>query len=146
MDIFIIILYNYSIWHSLTNLVIQRIGQSLRKGGPLDIQLERFEEALHDPSAMLTYTALTGIRKQSVEDVERLFSESLIAWMNKKGYKNEAAYLNAVRGWRRASDERGISDEERARYNSEFLKYILDDLMPWHNDVDMDLSLLEVNR
>ena len=41
-------------------------------------QLQRFEEALHDPSSGLTYTALCGIRKQSVEDVERLFSEDLI--------------------------------------------------------------------
>ena len=42
------------------------------------MQLERFEEALHDPTTGLTYTALSGIRKQSVEDVERLFSEPVI--------------------------------------------------------------------
>ena len=33
-----------------------RIGQSLRKGGPLELQLDRFEEALHDTTSGLTYT------------------------------------------------------------------------------------------
>jgi len=67
--------------------------------------LERFEEALHDPTARLTYLALSGVytvkqyyfeyyellvlfagvRKQSVEDVERLFSKTLVAWMERKG-------------------------------------------------------------
>jgi len=57
----------------INQLFPQRIGQSLRQGGHADIQLERFEEALHDPSAELTYTALSGIRKQSVEDVETVW-------------------------------------------------------------------------
>ena len=39
-------------------------------------------EAVHDSSAGLTYTALSGTRKQSVEDVKRLFSKSLIKWMD----------------------------------------------------------------
>ena len=30
---------------------LQRIGHSLRKGGPTEIQLERFEEALHDTAS-----------------------------------------------------------------------------------------------
>ena len=40
---------------------LQRIGQSLRKGGPTEMQLERFEEALHDTTSGLTYAALSGI-------------------------------------------------------------------------------------
>ena len=44
------------------------------------MNLERFEEALHDPTSGLTCTALSGIRKQSVEDVERLFGDPLISW------------------------------------------------------------------
>lgn len=49
------------------------------------MKLERFEEALHDSTSGLTHTALSGIRKQSVEDVERLFGEPLMLWMEKKG-------------------------------------------------------------
>ena len=64
----------------------QRIAQSLRQGSPCDIQLERFVEALHDTSSDLTYSALSGVRKQSVQDVERLFSESLIKWMDNKDF------------------------------------------------------------
>lgn len=110
------------------------------------MQLERFEEALHDPASGLTYTSLSGIRKQSVEDVERLFSEPLIAWMEKKGYTFEAAYLRVVRDWRRACDERGLTDAQRSQYNTNFLHYLLDDLMPWHREAGSDFSLLEVNR
>jgi len=38
-------------------LSVQHIGQSLRQGGPKNL-VERFEEALHDPSAQLTYSVL----------------------------------------------------------------------------------------
>ena len=59
----------------------------------------------------------------------------------------EAAYLRAVHGWRQACDEWGLSDAERSELNREFLDYILDDLMPWHNESGLrDFSLLEVNR
>ena len=53
---------------------LQRIANSLRRGAVEDIGLEKFVEALKDPSTGLTYPALTGVRKQSVEDVERLLS------------------------------------------------------------------------
>ena len=36
------------------------------------------EEALHDSSSGLTYIALSGVRKELVEDVERLFGDLLI--------------------------------------------------------------------
>ena len=68
--------------------------------GPKEMNLERFEEALHDPTSGLTYTALSGIRKQSVEDVEWLFGDPLISWMEKKSYTFEAEYLRTVRDWR----------------------------------------------
>ena len=71
----------------------------MRQGGHGDIQLERFEEALHDPSAGLTYTALSGMRKQSVEDVERLFSESVVGWMEKMDMiMKQNIYVSSVIG------------------------------------------------
>ena len=83
----------------------------------------------------------------SREDVERLFSEPMITWMESKEYSCEATHLRVVRGWRRACDERGLSDAQRSQYNAEFLNYVLDDLMPWHKDAGLrDFSLLEVNR
>ena len=140
---------------------MQRIGQSLRKGGPAELQSKRFKEALHDTSSGLTYAALSGIItqinltvllntlvgvcKQSVEDVERLFSKSMVEWMEKKGYNPEAKYLSIVRNWRRACDERGLSSDLRSQFNRNLLDYILDELIPWHKE-NSDLSLLEVNR
>ena len=109
--------------------------------------MERFEEALHDVSSGLTYTALSGIRKQSVEDIERLFSESLVKCMEGRGYTSEAQYLSVIWNWKCACDERGLADSTRSTYNHKLLEYILDDLMPWHRQEGLrDFSLLEVNR
>ena len=112
----------------------------------VDGQLKRFEEALHDSSSGLTYTALSGVCKQSVEDVERLFGDSLIKCME-KSYTVEAEYIHVVCNWRRACDERGLSSAQRSQFNSKFLNYVLDEMMPWHmEDGVKDFSLLEVNR
>jgi len=60
-----------------------------------------------------------------VEDVERLFSRSLIEWMERKGYDFEARHLSIIRNWRRASDERGIcSGDLRSQFNKNLLNYI----------------------
>jgi len=104
-------------------------------------------EAVHDASSGLTYSALSGVRKQSVQDVERLFSESLTRWMENKGYAVEAKFLQVIRNWRRASDERGLTDTQRHQFNNELLCFLLDDLMPWYKEEGLwDFSLLEVNR
>lgn len=110
------------------------------------IGLEKFVEALYDPEAELTYTALTGVRKQSVADVERLFSSKVIAFMEKHKYEDEAKYLTVIRNWRRSVDERGMSDVERDKLSMEFLDFIVQDLIPWCKTDEKDYSLLEVNR
>lgn len=101
-------------------------------------------EALYDPSTKLTYPALTGARKQSISDVERMFSKEMESFMTRKGYTPEAKYISVVRNWRRACDQRGLSQQERKQFLQDFLEYIFDDLMPWH--MEADLSHLEVNR
>ena len=129
----------------LINNFIQRIGHSTRAGGPQELQLERFHEALSDPETKLSYPALTGQRKQSVRDVENLFSLRMVKFMESNGYQFEAKYIRVIMNWRRACDERGLSPLKRSQFNYELLNFILDDLMPWHTKV-YDFSLLEVNR
>ena len=51
---------------------------------------------MHDTSSGLTYSTLSAVRKQSVQDVERLFGESLVIWME-KGYLVEAKYIRVIR-------------------------------------------------
>ena len=53
------------------------------------MRLECFVEALSDPSSNLTYFALSGARKQSVQDAERLLSPEMAEFMEKKGYARE---------------------------------------------------------
>jgi len=65
--------------------------------------------------------------------------------MKKKGYSFEAEYIETILNWRRSSDERGLTQLQRCRYNYQMLNYLLDELMPWHEDV-YDFSTLEVNK
>ena len=102
-------------------------------------------EAVHDKNAKLSYHALIGTRKQSVSDVEQIFSSRVLSFLESKEYEVEANYVRVVRNWRRACDERGLEDEERSKFNRDFLVYILDELMPWHSQAH-DFSLLEVNQ
>lgn len=111
-----------------------------------DIRLETFVEALHDSTTGLTYPALTGERKQSVQDVERLFGQGVINFMARKEYVPEAKFLMVVRNWRRAIDERGLEQGCRQKFIKEFRDFICEDLMPWSSPSNTDFSLLEVNR
>ena len=124
---------------------MQRIAQCTRNGGPSKLKLERFSDALYDSEAGLTYPALVGSRKQSVQDAERLFSPSLLQYMKKNGYSYEAKYIEVILGWRQACDQRGLSELERCKRNYKLLNFISEELMPWYSDC-YDFSLLEVNR
>ncbi len=109
------------------------------------MQLDRFAEAMYDKDSGMTVTALTGQRKQAVQNAEILFSGGVEKFMHKKGYKYEEKFVRVVRNRRRACDERGLSYVIRSGFNYQLLNLILDELMPWHNDT-YDLSLLEVTR
>ena len=85
-------------------------------------------EALQDPDTHLTLPALTGIRKQNVQDIERLFGNS----MERKRYEPEVMFLRAVRNWRRAIDERRLEEIQRQQFLHEFKVYVCEDLMPWY--------------
>lgn len=126
-------------------ILIKRMANHTRSGGPDQIQLERFVEALSEPSSGLTYPALTGSRKQSVIDAERFFSPDLAEFMKGRGYTYEARFIQTIWNWREACDKRGLSALQRSKFNYNFLNMILDDLMPWHRN-SYDFSLLEVNR
>ena len=109
-------------------ILMQRIATSTRNGGPNELCLERYVEALSDSTSGLTYPALTGSRKQSVVDAERLFSPSLAKFMEKRGYDFEANYIRVIWNWRRSCDERGLTELQRCRFNYQMLNYVLDDL------------------
>ena len=125
--------------------VLQRIASHTKSGGPDKLQLECFVEALSDPSSGLMYPALTGARKQSVVDAERLFNPDLTAFMKQKGYEYEARYTEIIWNWRRSCDERGLSELQQCRFNYQFLNLILEELMSWYKQ-QYDFSLLKVNR
>ena len=105
-------------------MFIQRIATSTRVGCPDQLKLKRFGEALEDPTSGLTYQALAGKNKQSVRDAERLFSKSMLHYMKSKGYEFEAKYIEVIHNWRQASDERGLKEDERSKFNDEMLQYL----------------------
>lgn len=80
-------------------------------------------------------------------DVEQIFSNNVLKFMERKNYEVEASYIRVINNWQRACDERGLSDSERSRFNHNFIDYILDELMPWHRQPGLrDFSTLEVNQ
>ena len=89
----------------------------VRNGGPQKLQLQRFAEALHDKEAGLTYPVHVGSKKQTVEDAERLFSASLLQFMDKRVYVYEVRYIRVILEWRKACYQRGLSELERCHYN-----------------------------
>ena len=74
-----------------------------------------------------------------------LFSTGVQEFMERKGYAYEAKFVETVRNWRRACDERGLTQLQRCHYNYDMLNLLLDELMPGHV-TNYDFSLLEVNR
>ena len=89
---------------------------------------------MHDPNTGLTYTALTGKRKQSVGDAEKLLSPAVGKWLKANNFMSEAKFVEVVSNWHRASDGRGLSEVERTRDNLAMLDYLWEDWMPWFKD------------
>ena len=116
-----------------------------RSGGPDQLCLERFAEAVSVPESGLTYQAVIGARKQSVVDGERFFGPELAQFMRSKGYEYEAKFVETIGNWQRACDSRCLSELQRCRYNYAFLNLVLDYVMPWHSEM-YDFITLEVNR
>ena len=81
------------------------------------MRLEHFVEALQNPESGLTVPVLTGSRKQSVIDAERLFSPELAMFIRAKGYTFEADYIETVWNWRCACDHRGLTELQRCHFN-----------------------------
>ena len=121
------------------NHVLKRIAGSLRKGHNPNVDVQVFVKAMHDPTTGLTYTALTGKRKQSVGDAEKLLSSAVGKWLKANGFLSEARFVEVVSNWHKASET------ERKRYNLAMLDYLLEDWMPWFGD-ERDYSTLDVNR
>ena len=70
----------------------------------------------------------------------------MLRFMRRKGYSCEEKYIETVLNWRRASDERGLSELQRSRFNYQMLNYLLKELIPWLDYQKYDLSTLEVNK
>ena len=126
------------------NHLLKRIGTCLRNGS-MHVDLRYFVDALKDSHSGLTYTALSGQRKQNVPDVERLFSTGVANFMDAKGHEQEAKVVRVVLNWHKANDGRGLSEEIRSQYNYDMLSFLLDDWMPWHV-YNRDFSALDINR
>jgi hypothetical protein len=95
----------------------------------LDLHSLYFIDALNGPHTGLTYTALTEKRKESVPDCEKLFSPGVIQFMKDNGHRNEAAIVEIIHNWHKASDRdgRGLNEATRMAYNMAMLDWLLED-------------------
>lgn len=107
--------------------------------------LQGFDDAMSDPNTGLTHAALTGERKQSVQDAERMLSYLVGDFLCKNGYVKEGQFVNTVAGWHEAADGRGLTELERCKKNYAMLNMLLDNWMPWYTE-NYDFSTIDVNR
>ena len=54
---------------------------------------------MNDPHTGLTYTALTGKRKQSVPDIEKLLSIAVAEWCKNNEYPEERSVVEIIAHW-----------------------------------------------
>ena len=127
------------------NHIFKRMAQHVRNGGNSSLNYEAFADVLKDPASGLTYAALTGKRKQSLKDAERLLSYHVVASLERHGHHREAQQVKIMVNWHDASDGRGLTQLTRCRYNYNMLGYILDKWMPWHR-TNYDFSSIDINR
>lgn len=99
---------------------------------------------MHSPHTGLTYTALTGKKKQSVSDPEKLLSTAVANWCKENGFPEERRVTEIIANWHKASDGRGLDEETRRRYNLAMLDFILEGWMHWYIS-KVSLTDLEVN-
>ena len=109
------------------------------------MRLQGFDDAMLDPGTGLTHAALTGERKQSVGDAERMLSFLVSKFLNEHGYLREANYIDVIAGWHEAADGRGLSELQRCKCNYAMLNMILNEWMPWYKE-NPDLSTIDINR
>lgn len=127
------------------NHLFRQAGASIRQGNNIDLDYDAFDAALMDPQSGLTHAALTGKRKQSLVDAERLMSSLVVQSLRRHGYDREANFVEVLANWHEATDGRGLSQLERCRFNYRLLNLILDEWMPWHT-ASYDFSTIDVNR
>lgn len=89
---------------------MKRITECLQTGSIPGVHLCYFRDALHDSSTGLTYEALTGKQKQSVQHCEEIFSKDVLEFMQRNGHAYEARFTETVRNWHKAGDGRGLSE------------------------------------
>ena len=121
------------------------MAKSVREGKDPKLNFEAFNDDLQDSESGLTYAALTGKRKQSLKDAERLLSCHVADSLQRKGHVQEARHVQLIANWHEASDGRGLSQLKRSKYNYDMLNYVLDDWMPWHCE-NYDFSTIDINR
>ena len=90
--------------------ILKRIWKHTREGGPEGLNLKGFDDALLDSSTGLTHAALTGERKQSVVDAERMLSFPVAKFLIDHGYLFEGNFVYTVASWHEAADGRGLTE------------------------------------
>ena len=85
------------------------------------------------------------MRKQSVEDAERMISPRVADFMESKGPSETARYFRIFSDYHVANDGHSRTQEWRSTANKATLYYLLDDYMPWRKD-GHDLSMIDINK
>ena len=120
----------------------ERIGEFFHEREDHGHLLKRLQIA----SERVICLTLTGKRKQSIPDCERVFSLGVLNYMADKGHESEYQFVNLVQNWLKAVDGWGLDENLRSQHCQKMLKWLLVDLMPWTENVPVDFRTLHVSR
>jgi hypothetical protein len=113
--------------------MLKRIWKHKREGGPEGFNLQGLDDAMMDSSTWLTHAALTGERKQSVTDAERMLSFLVGKFLLQHGYVLESNSLKQLLvGTRQQIVEVSASWKVAKQNIYKMLNLILDEWMSWH--------------
>ena len=110
--------------HMLTNMR----AHILRKGYEF-CQSKVFQEIAADRPDILSRALVFDLTdKQNAYSAMRMFGVPVERELRRRGYHSEADFVELVRNWHRACDERGMTADDRVIHLEKFLQYLLEDV------------------
>ena len=103
-------IFDYS--HILTNMRMH-----ICKTGYDFCRMEHYTELCQEqPEILSQAVVLYRIDPMNVYTVIKFFGECVQEWMESKGYTHTASFIQLVRNWNRACNERGMAADERVEH------------------------------
>ena len=88
---------------------------------------EHYHQLCHDqPDILSQAVVLHRLDPMNVYTAMRFFGEPVQEWMESKGYNDTAGFIQLVRNWNRACNERGMAADESVKHMYNIYSFLTD--------------------